>query len=103
MDSTAIADSVAKGMGLGVGLGMGLALFFVILAALGLLIGALARLILPGPDPMSIPATMGFGIAGSLLGGLVGALLKLDGRFGFILGVAGAAFLIWFFRRRKPA
>ena len=60
MDSTAIADSVAKGMGLGVGLGMGLALFLVILAALGLLIGALARLILPGPDPMSIPATMGF-------------------------------------------
>ena len=103
MDTTAIADSVAKGLGLGVGLGMGVALFVVGLAVLGLLVGALARLILPGPDPMSLLATAGFGIGGSLLGGLIGALLRLDGRFGFILGVAGATFLIWFFRRRKPA
>ena len=102
MDST-VADTVAKGIGFGAGLGMGLLTFLVVLAAIGLLIGALARLILPGPDPMSIPLTMAFGLGGSFLGGIVGALLKLDGRFSFILGVAGATALIWFFKRRKPA
>ena len=47
---------------------MGLA-FIIGLLLGGLVIGALARLALPGPDPMSIPATIGLGIAGTFLGG----------------------------------
>ncbi len=44
---------------------MGILVFVVVLAVSGLIIGALARLALPGPDPMSIPATIGLGLGGS--------------------------------------
>ncbi|MDQ3728290.1 MAG: hypothetical protein M3355_01740 [Actinomycetota bacterium] len=45
---------------------------FIILVVLnGLIIGALARLVLPGKDPMSIPQTILVGVAGSLIGGLI--------------------------------
>ena len=42
----------------------------------GLIFGALARLALPGKDPMSIPMTIGLGIAGSFIGGLLVYLLS---------------------------
>src|SRR3954465_4809086 len=38
---------------------------------IGLLLGSLARLALPGRDPMSIPQTIAIGIAGSFIGGLI--------------------------------
>jgi uncharacterized membrane protein YeaQ/YmgE (transglycosylase-associated protein family) len=41
------------------------------LALTGLLVGALARLALPGRDPMSIFQTMLVGVAGSLIAGLI--------------------------------
>jgi uncharacterized membrane protein YeaQ/YmgE (transglycosylase-associated protein family) len=41
------------------------------LLASGLLIGALARLLLPGRDPMSIFETILVGVAGSLIAGLI--------------------------------
>ncbi len=45
---------------------------FILLVALnGLVVGALARLALPGKDPMSIPQTILVGVAGSLGGGLI--------------------------------
>jgi uncharacterized membrane protein YeaQ/YmgE (transglycosylase-associated protein family) len=95
-------SSSAAGTLLGVGIGV-LVLYLVYLLIAGLVIGLLARLVLPGPDPMSWPATMGYGIAGSFLGGIVGRILGL-GNFGLLLGIACAAGLIWYFRRRsKPA
>ena len=45
--------------------------FILLVIANGLIIGALARLILPGKDPMSIPQTILVGIAGSMVGGLI--------------------------------
>jgi uncharacterized membrane protein YeaQ/YmgE (transglycosylase-associated protein family) len=42
---------------------------------LGLIAGAVARLLVPGPDPMSIPATILLGIAGSFVGGFLGYVL----------------------------
>ena len=60
-----------------VGAGMGIVVFLLIVAGTGLLIGALARLALPGPDPMSWPATLGYGLVGSVLGGLVSRLLHV--------------------------
>ena len=48
---------------------MGILVFLVILAVSGLIIGALSRLALPGPDPMGIPATIVLGLGGSFLGG----------------------------------
>lgn len=86
---------------LGVGVGV-LVLYLIWLLIGGLIIGALARLVLPGPDPMSWLATLGYGVAGSILGGIVGRLLGI-GNFGIVFGVAGAAGLIWYFRRRGKA
>jgi uncharacterized membrane protein YeaQ/YmgE (transglycosylase-associated protein family) len=93
--------SSAAGTLLGVGIGV-LVLYLVYLVIGGLIVGALARLVLPGPDPMSWLATMGYGIAGSIVGGIVGRMLGL-GNLGLLLGIACAAGLIWYFRRRgKP-
>ena len=50
---------------------MGWLAYVIILAIQGLIFGALARLALPGRDPMSIPMTIGLGIAGSFIGGMI--------------------------------
>jgi uncharacterized membrane protein YeaQ/YmgE (transglycosylase-associated protein family) len=42
---------------------------------LGLVAGALARLLVPGPDPMSVPTTIGLGVVGSFVDGLLGYVL----------------------------
>jgi len=89
--------------GLGAAVGVGLAALIVWFALGGLITGALARWLLPGPDPMSWVATIGYGIGGSLLGGFAARLLHLPQGFSFVMAVAGAAFLIWFFRRRKAS
>jgi len=63
---------------------------------IGLIVGALAKLIMPGRDPGGIFVTMLLGISGSLLGGLLGRLLGLYGpgqRAGFIVSTLGAIFL----------
>ena len=85
----------------GVGVSV-LVLYLLWLLIGGLIIGALARLVLPGPDPMGWLATIGYGIAGSIIGGIVGRMLGL-GNLGLLLGVACAAGLIWFFRRRNKS
>ena len=38
---------------------------------LGAILGYLARLLVPGPDPMSAPATIALGVAGQVVAGLV--------------------------------
>ncbi len=72
--------------------------FIVALLLGGLVIGALARLALPGPDPMGILATIGLGLGGSLIGGILGEVLF--GRpGGFILALIGAILLLYLYRR----
>jgi uncharacterized membrane protein YeaQ/YmgE (transglycosylase-associated protein family) len=64
----------------------------------GLVIGALARVAVPGPDPMPLWATILFGLAGAFLGGTAG--LALGGWVGAILlSVVVAALLIVAYRR----
>ena len=48
---------------------MGLLVYLILLAFSGLIVGALARLALPGPDPMGIGTTILIGLAGSFIGG----------------------------------
>jgi uncharacterized membrane protein YeaQ/YmgE (transglycosylase-associated protein family) len=72
--------------------------FFLLLALSGLIVGALARLAVPGPDPMSIWATIALGIVGSLLGGIVAQLLGLENA-GVILMVIGATLVLVAYRR----
>lgn len=49
--------------------------FLLYLIVIGIVAGAIARLLVPGPDSMSITATMAVGIVGSFVGGFLGAVL----------------------------
>ncbi len=49
--------------------------FLVVLLVVGFLAGALARLLVPGPDPMSLAATWLLGVLGSFVGGFLGYLI----------------------------
>ncbi len=53
----------------------------------GLVVGALGRLVVPGPNPMGIGKTILVGLAGSLLGGLLGRLV-FGLRYGYSYGLA---------------
>ena len=68
------------------------------LALWGLVVGALARLALPGPDPMGILATIGLGLAGSLVGGILSWLL-LGHAGGIIVSFLVATLLLYLHRR----
>jgi uncharacterized membrane protein YeaQ/YmgE (transglycosylase-associated protein family) len=64
----------------------------------GLLVGALARLALPGPDPMPIWATILLGWCGSLVGGIVSAIF-IGRPAGIVLSVIAATLLLYLYRR----
>jgi uncharacterized membrane protein YeaQ/YmgE (transglycosylase-associated protein family) len=74
---------------------------------IGLLAGALARLLMPGKDPMGILMTILLGIAGSVVGGFIGSLIwkPADGSFfrpgGFLLSLLGALLLLFIWRKFK--
>ena len=81
---------------------MGLLVYLVLLAASGLIVGGLARLALPGPDPMSIGMTILIGLAGSFIGGLV--MIAITGgqnAGGIVVSVAGATLIVYLMRRRR--
>jgi uncharacterized membrane protein YeaQ/YmgE (transglycosylase-associated protein family) len=73
----------------------------------GLVVGALAKLIMPGKDPGGFLVTTILGIVGALVGGFLGRLLGLykEGEpAGFIGALLGAILLLWLYRRfRRPA
>jgi uncharacterized membrane protein YeaQ/YmgE (transglycosylase-associated protein family) len=76
------------------------------IALIGLIVGALAKLIMPGKDPGGIFITMLLGIAGSEVATWIGRFIGLygpDSSAGFIMSVLGAIVLLaiyHFFRRR---
>jgi len=80
---------------------MSLLAYLVVLAVVGLVVGALARLALPGPDPMSIPATIGLGLAGTFLGGLVMRALFHAAGAGIVVSVGVATLILWGIRRAR--
>ncbi len=69
---------------------------------IGLIAGALARLIMPGRDPMGVLATIVLGIVGSVIGGLVAGLIwRRENGFhpgGLILSLLGAILVLWIWR-----
>jgi uncharacterized membrane protein YeaQ/YmgE (transglycosylase-associated protein family) len=81
---------------------MGIVMFLVILAVVGLIIGALARFALPGRDDMSVWRTMAYGVGGAFLGGIISRLLGISNPIvGYLIAIAVAMGLIWFFTRRN--
>jgi uncharacterized membrane protein YeaQ/YmgE (transglycosylase-associated protein family) len=73
-------------------------LFLLFLIVWGFIVGGLARLALPGPDPMPWYATLALGLGGSLVGGIVARLL-LGTTGGLIFAVLGAILLLYLYRR----
>lgn len=72
--------------------------FLISLVVGGLIVGALARLAVPGPDPMPLWATALLGIAGSAVGGIAGRLL-IGTAGGILFAVVGAIVLLLLYRR----
>lgn len=74
----------------------------------GLIAGALARLIMPGRDPMGVIATILLGIVGSIVGGLVSwAIWGVDESgfrpAGLLFSLAGAILVLWIWRAVKTS
>jgi uncharacterized membrane protein YeaQ/YmgE (transglycosylase-associated protein family) len=69
----------------------------------GLIVGALGRLIVPGRNPMSLLATIGIGIAGAVIGGLIGYVIGANLVIVFLLEIAAAALLVWLVSGRSRA
>jgi uncharacterized membrane protein YeaQ/YmgE (transglycosylase-associated protein family) len=80
---------------------MSVLLLILLLALQGLLVGAFARLALPGKDPLTLFQTMAVGIAGSLLAGIVFYLIFGDEAVPGFLGALVFAVLIMYFIRRS--
>jgi uncharacterized membrane protein YeaQ/YmgE (transglycosylase-associated protein family) len=86
--------------------------FIIILLIVGLIAGAIARLLVPGRDPMSLLRTLGLGIVGSFVGGFLENLVFLhtvslfalhpSGILGSIIGSIIVLLLSRIFGRRRP-
>ncbi len=70
---------------------------------LGLIAGAIAKLIMPGDDPGGFIITMLLGVAGALLGGFIASALGFGSVSGFnfgsiVIAILGAILLLIIYR-----
>jgi uncharacterized membrane protein YeaQ/YmgE (transglycosylase-associated protein family) len=77
--------------------------YLIIVFFAGLAVGALARLLLPGPDPMGIGLTASIGLLGSFSAGLFSWYVLHRHGVGIVLAVAFSMLLVWGFRRLRAA
>jgi len=78
-------------------------LYLISLAIFGLIVGAFARLALPGKDPLSLLETMALGLAGSFIGGILLFAIS-GGRYygaGWFVSLVCATGILYFIRRRR--
>lgn len=80
---------------------MELIVYLIVLFLTGLVVGAGARLVLPGPDPMGIGTTVLVGLAGSFLAGIVSWLLFGRGWGGLLLSLVFATGIVYLMRRSR--
>ena len=67
----------------------------------GAIVGAIAKLLMPGRDPGGFIVTMLLGIAGAMMGGFIGRALGWYGPndgAGFFMSLVGAILLLWIYR-----
>ena len=84
--------------------------FILVLLVFGFIFGALGRLLVPGKDSMTLVQTWMVGVAGSLLGGFLGAVLfgfdsedgalQAGGLVGSIIGSILVVLIVRLVRRR---
>lgn len=70
-------------------------------AIIGLIVGAVAKLLMPGKEPGGIWITMALGIAGSILATYLGQMVgwyRAGQTAGFIMSIAGAILLLILYR-----
>jgi uncharacterized membrane protein YeaQ/YmgE (transglycosylase-associated protein family) len=82
---------------------MGWLLYLITLAIFGLIVGAFARLALPGKDPLSLFQTMLVGIGGSFVGGVLTYVIT-GGRYygaGWLVSLVCATGIMYVIRRRR--
>ena len=68
----------------------------------GLLVGVIAKLLMPGRDPGGMIVTMLLGIAGAVLGGFIGRVMGLYGpqdAAGIFMSILGAVLLLFAYRK----
>ena len=68
----------------------------------GLIVGVVAKLLMPGKDPGGIIVTAGLGIVGALVGGFLGQAVGLyaPGQpAGIVVSVVGAVLVLFVYRR----
>jgi len=70
---------------------------------MGLIVGLLAKLVMPGKDPEGIIITILLGIGGAFVGGFIGSFLGLGTVTGFnvgslLLAIGGAVILLMLYR-----
>jgi uncharacterized membrane protein YeaQ/YmgE (transglycosylase-associated protein family) len=73
-------------------------------ALIGLIVGAVAKFLMPGKDPGGIFITMGIGIVGSLVATYLGQAVgwyQPGQSAGFIMSVAGSVLLLFLYRLIK--
>lgn len=78
---------------------MGLIVYLIILFLVGLIVGALARLLLPGRDPMSIWMTVLVGLCGTFSAGLFSWYVLHRHGGGLLLSVLFSMLVVWIYRR----
>ena len=72
----------------------------------GLIVGVVAKLLMPGPDPGGMILTILLGVAGALIGGFLGRTIGLYGpndAAGIIMSVLGAIVLLFAYRKLSTA
>lgn len=77
--------------------------YLIILFFEGLVVGALARLLLPGPDPMGIGLTALIGLTGTFTAGLFSWYVLHRHGVGLVIAVAFSVILVWGFRKLRDA
>jgi len=68
----------------------------------GVIVGAIAKFLMPGRDPGGFLVTIGLGIAGAFIGGFLARLVGWYGpqqQAGYLMSIAGAILLLWLYRR----
>jgi uncharacterized membrane protein YeaQ/YmgE (transglycosylase-associated protein family) len=76
------------------------------MACIGLLVGAVAKWIMPGKDPGGIIVTMLLGVAGAFVAGFLGRLVgwySPGQGAGLIASVLGAMLLLWIYRKMQAS
>ena len=77
--------------------------YLIIVLVLGLVVGRLAPLLVPGPDPIGLDRTALVGMCGALIAGLFSwAVLDRHG-WGIFISVLVSMLVVWLYRRPRPA